>query len=133
MINTQEIHALAKAAGACPEGVQAILERGKPEELISLYKEKIDFCMEQNFPSNEYLEENLDPLLLASHGIILNRTIKINNSDLMALLREPEFVVLLGESDLEMKVGNYSVAQIYIKHSSKAKLSIEGNAFVVID
>lgn len=124
MINTQEIHALAKAAGACPEGVQAILDRGKPEELIQLYKKKIDFCMEQNFPSNEYLSEHFDSDLLAGNGILLNRTAKLENSD---------FVVLLGGSEVEMTVDQYTVSQVHVKHASKAKLSIEGNAFVVID
>lgn len=124
MINTQEIQSLAKAAGACSEGVNKVLESGTPEELISLYKEKIDFCLEQNFPSNEYLAENMDLDQLADNGIFLNRSAKLENID---------FLVLLGGSSVEMEVNEYSVSQIYIKHTSETKLVIEGNAFVVID
>lgn len=124
MINTKEIQALAQAAGACSEGVNKVLESGTPEELISLYKEKIDFCLSENFPSNEYLTENVDADLLAKNGIYLNKSAELENAD---------FLVLLGDCKIDLEVNQYSVSQVFVKNESTANILTEGNSFVVID
>lgn len=108
---------------ACKPGLKKILESKSEAELLDLYKKNIDFCLSENFPSSEQFEK-VDSLLLEGHGIFLDGD---------ALLRDRDFIVLLGSCFAGIEYTGYNVGQLFIKHDSAADVSVKDKAYVVID
>lgn len=115
----------AIASGICEGWAERISKVEGVEELLQMYVDGIDFCLEKNFPSNNDLV-NLGGDRLAEYGIHVDEKIK-------GILRNPKFKVLLGLSYIEAHNDGFSVAQYFIKHSSKATILASDNSFVVID
>lgn len=123
-MNKKELAEYAQKHQACKPGLKQILLSSNESELIELYKKNIDFCLSENFPDLIYLEENVSDLLLIKHGIFLNDE---------TLISDQEFIVILGTCFAGIEITGWNTSQIYIKHSCKADILAQDNAFVVID
>ncbi|WP_114937579.1 hypothetical protein [Mucilaginibacter endophyticus] len=113
----------AKIAGICDEWAGLVGSTDSVDELLQLYKKGIDFCLEKNFPSNKDLLR-LGGNRLTLHGIYIDKDVTACKGD---------FIVLLGGSSAKVEIDGYEASQLFVKHSSKAKISVYDNAFVVID
>lgn len=92
-------------------------------KLLQMYNDGIDFCLSNNFPSNEFLKAKAGDLL-ADYGIYIDEEVNLKN---------PVKAVFLGKSNTYLSILDYTVSQIFIKHKSEAEINVTNDAFVVID
>lgn len=122
-MNKKALAEYAQKHQACKPGLKQILLSANETELIELYKKNIDFCLSENFPDLDYMSKVKDTLLI-KHGIFL---------DGETLVKDSDFIVLLGTCFTGIEITGYNTSQIYLKHSAKADILAQDNAFVVID
>jgi len=113
----------AKLHGICDPGMQKILEAKDIQGLIDYYLEGIDFCLRNNFPTVDFMKENAG-VLLESNGIYTDGKIDLTN---------PLKVVLLDRVSANIKVDDYKVSDIYVKHECDLQILVKDNAFASIE
>lgn len=113
----------AKENGVCPPGAEKIVAANSIDELLQIYVESIDFCLDNNFPSNSDLID-LAGDLINQYGIYV---------DSFKKLIDRRFVVALGNSKIEYTSTNATVGEVFVKHDSSLKVYAKDNSFVVID
>ncbi|AMR34131.1 hypothetical protein A0256_23115 [Mucilaginibacter sp. PAMC 26640] len=113
----------AKEAGICKPWADMIAQGMSAGQLLKLYREGIDFCLEHNFPTNDDLVRLGGPLLVQA-GIYIDATVHLSNSD---------FTVLLGKSHAAIEYSGYGASQLFVKHNSACNVSAADNAFIMID
>ena len=52
----------AESLGACEKGLQN-LEKLNEQELINRYVHFVDFCIDKDYPTNDFIKENFDKTL----------------------------------------------------------------------
>ena len=91
--------------------------------LIERYKEGIDFCILQNYPSNDFIKSSFPQDTLREHGILVDDTFSLLN---------PECCVLLGNSHSTIRLNGDCIGNVYIRHASTARVETKNRAFAVI-
>ncbi len=119
----QYILGKAKENGICQEWADKIAVAASPDELMQMYVDGIDFCLSNNFPSNQDLQ-SLAGDVINRYGIYVDQAIRLEGRP---------FVVLLGSSSGVVKCNGFSATQIFVKHSSEVTIKVSDNAFAVID
>lgn len=88
-----------------------------------MYIRGIDFCLSNDYPSNDYIRENFKGAM-ENKGIYLDDEINLVN---------PRRCVALGRTSGGIAVGGYGVCEIFAKHQSILVLNVSGSAFVEVD
>lgn len=91
--------------------------------MAQLYLHHIDFCLANDYPSNDFIRENFVGRM-EEFGIHLDEGVQAEN------VRK---LVLLGSSVLTAKYNEYSVGEIFVKHETESNIIVNGNAFVMVD
>lgn len=110
-------------SGIC-EGWADMLKTATKEQMLDMYVKGIDFCLKNEFPTTTDLLDLATTDELARFGIYIYSKRNIENSS---------FVVSLGSSELNAVWDGYNVGQLFVKHTSKLKVSVRDHAFLVID
>lgn len=118
-----EIAKKAHKLGACQQGYRELLSATSKHELCHSYIKNLDFCLEHNFPSNEYIRKHFKGIM-EEQGIYLDDVIELHN------LR---MCITLGKTNGRIILSAYSVAEIYAKHQSALNIVAKDNAFVMVD
>lgn len=114
----------AISLGLCREWTEAWGECGQ-QELIDKYKKGIDFCIANQYPTNDFIKANFDQALLHDNLIFVDEHI--------SLMDAPDGVyVINGESSGTLHFGGYAAATVYLRHRSKLNVIAEGEAKVFI-
>jgi len=122
-MNIKELAKEAQTKGICTPGMKKILQSNDKEALLNYYIEGLDFCLEHDFPSNDYLKtEGSD--LLAIKGIYIDEDIATVND---------RRLVLLGKCKGHVVANEYSVMDVFVKHESTVQLYANDHSFVRID
>jgi hypothetical protein len=118
-------YVLAKAIQnkVCQAGADGISTARSVQDLLDMYIKDIDFCLSTNFPTNGDLQR-LAGEYLNQNGVYIDQTFKLSDRS---------FIVALGDCSGSIRYDGYSAAQLYVKHSSKVKVTVSGNAKVFID
>lgn len=119
----KEIAKQAKKNGICSDWHKELKTLNSIDELAEMYLKGIDFCLSNDFPTNEYLRANFKGKM-EKHGIHLDETFGCRN--------KPK-VVALGACNAHVKVDEYQVSEVFVKHKSKMSLTASGHAFVMVD
>lgn len=114
----------ARKNDICEPWALRIKAANTTDDLMKMYVKGIDFCLANDFPSNEDLLSLVGPDKLSQYGVYVNTS--------SAILNEP-FVILLGSTTGHVKWDGFNVGQCYVKHDTKAVINVAGNAFVVVD
>lgn len=119
---SKELKKEAISLGLCQEWTN---EWGKPtkDELVDKYVRGIDFCIEHNYPSCEYMKKHFDGVM-QNHGVFVNDNIDLQNS---------KMVIANGKTSGKIIYNSYSVGTIYARHDSDLTIEASGNAFVSIE
>ena len=89
------------------------------QELIDKYKKGIDFCIDKQYPSNEFIKANFDRDLLNANLIFVDEHLDF---DMM-----PSGVYILnGECSGSIRFAPWTAATIYVRHKSNVTI-IAGN------
>ena len=127
------IKSQAEMLGACDKGMQN-LENLNEQELINRYIHFIDFAIEHNFPSNEFIKERFDKSLLEHNNIYVDAEIERRNAR--------QVVVVQGSSVGTLLFDGYTTSDVYVRHDcdvtidcsrmSKIFISVYDNARVKV-
>lgn len=112
--------------GMCEKFQYLLRERElSVDELCMLYHKGLDFCIEKNWPGMDIIDEFSDAEL--------NRNGIYYDSTLIDSVGQ-QFVVVNGDSDMEVHVKPYGVASVYVRGNSKVSLHVGdyGNVYVTL-
>ncbi len=113
----------AQALGACSPGLLDLKNTGDNKAaLVQLYLSKLEFCLEHDFPSNDFIREH-GKGIIEDFGVFLDDKIDITNY---------RKCVALGNTSGEINITSYGVSQIFAKHTSDLVINASGNAFVQV-
>lgn len=118
-----EIAKKAHKLGACQQGYRELLSATSKHDLCHSYIKNLDFCLEHNFPSNEYIRKHFKGIM-EEQGVYLDDVIELNNR---------RICITLGKTNGRIIASEYSVSEIYAKHQSALNIVAKDNAFVMVD
>lgn len=115
----------AESLGACEKGLDR-LEKLNEQELINRYVHFIDFVLEKNFPSNEFIKVNFDKALLAHNNIYVDAEFERRNAR--------QVVVIQGESKGVLLYDGMTCADVYVRHDSEVTIDCSrlSNVFISV-
>lgn len=119
----KELALAAKKKGICEEWFTRLMETENKDALMKMYLAGIDFCLSEEYPSNEYIRRNFVGFCEA-YGVFLDYHIAAANFP---------HVVALGRCEGEARYDGFNVGQVFAKHQSCLKVVAAGNSFVVVD
>lgn len=95
------------------------------QELIDKYKKGIDFCIDRQYPSNEFIKANFDRDLLNANLIFVDEYLDF---DMM-----PSGVyVINGECTGTIKFAPWTAATVYVRHTSNVRIIADDFAKVFV-
>jgi len=109
--------------GLCRLWQRKLKEGLSIKDLCNLYIKGIDFCISNEYPTNDYLRTHFKGKC-EPFGIFIDDDIK---------LRDPKDVVLNGKCTADLEYSGFSVARVYVRHLSDAKISAIGRSFILVD
>ena len=119
----KQIQKEAQALGACSPGLDDLKQVGDNKAgLIQLYLKKLEFCLENDFPSKDFIREH-GKGIMESFGVFLDDRINLTNYSKC---------VALGKTTGNVIVTSYGVSQVYAKHTSDLVIEASDNAFVMV-
>lgn len=83
--------------------------------LLNKYVRGLDFCIENDYPSLEFVRKNFNKEDLHRHHIYLDEEVSVN--------AENGTYVFLGNCTGTMTAGGYSVVSCYVRHDSKITIA----------
>ena len=92
------------------------------EDLVRKYLLGLDFCIENNYPTNDYMVRHFDGIM-QKFGVFVSEKVDVNNTKLM---------VLNGECQANAVYDGFSVGNIYVRHDSNLHLEVKDSARVFI-
>jgi hypothetical protein len=102
---------------------QRLVSAKSPEEVVKIYLDEINFCLANDFPSNDYILKHFGDIVRL-FNIFIDDEIMILN---------PKHLIALGKTSGTIKIEEYNVCNVYVKHTSKLKIKSEGHSYVMID
>lgn len=100
-----------------------LLNARDKETLVKMYLRGIDFCIENDYPSVEYMEQHFKDVC-EKFGVFVNEPVDIKNC-----LK----VVTVGCCSEVASYDGYSVGQVFVKHDSQLDIVADDHANVTID
>ncbi|MBD5302373.1 MAG: hypothetical protein HDS16_05180 [Bacteroides sp.] len=95
------------------------------QELIDKYKKGIDFCLEHQYPSNDFIKENFDRTLLHKNLIFVDEHLNLDNA--------PNGIyVLNGDCSGVLHFREWTAATVYVRHTSNISIIAEDFAKVFV-
>lgn len=94
------------------------------EEMISLYIKGIDFCIQEDFPTLNFIRENFKGKC-EQHGVFID--------DNITDCRNVQDIVLNGNCRAMLEYDGYSVSRLFARHSTKAAINVSDHAILTID
>lgn len=124
MFTNRKLARDAKNKGICEEWHEKLRSTKDIKLLADMYFKGIDFCLSNEFPSNEFIKNNFKGKI-EQYGIFLDeKNISLEN--------KRKFVAL-GSCTGIVKYNGFSVSELFVKHDSVIEILSSGNSFVVID
>lgn len=119
----KELARKAKQKGICQEWHKELKTTEDKEKLVEMYIRGIDFCLANDYPSNDYIRNNFVGVM-ERYGVHLDEEI---------LIRNERKVIALGKCTGNVEVSGYTTSEVFLKHESDLRLIAKDNAFVMVD
>ena len=119
---SDELKNKAIANGLCEQWTNEWSNEETLDSLCEKYVKGIDFCIDNDYPSCQYMKEHFDGVM-QKHGIYVSDMFK---------LRDIKKLIINGVSIGEVTYDKFNVGRIYLRHSSFLKLSVKDCAKVFI-
>ena len=114
----------ADRLGLCSAWHNAWQDGATPQELINKYLRGIDFCLANQWPTAEFIRSRFDVDILRRNGVLANDRYSIRN--------KPE-IVILGSSDVIVRLDGGCSSRIYVNDNSKARIFVRTAEKVIIE
>jgi hypothetical protein len=119
----KELARKAKQKGICQEWHTELKSIEDKEKLVEMYIRGIDFCLANDYPSNDYIRKNFVGFM-EKYGVHLDEEIRILNE---------RKVIALGKCTGNVEVSDYTTCEVFMKHESELSIMVKDNAFVMVD
>ncbi len=92
------------------------------EQLVEMYITGLDFCIEHNYPSNEFIKENFGEI--AEHkGVFVDKKVHLEN---------PETAILNGRCTGSIVLTGNVSRDIYVRHDSRVEIVVRDYALAFV-
>lgn len=118
----KEIALEAKKFGLCAEWYKRMLSVTTYKQLADMYFDGDDWSMEKDFPSLSLLRQHKGAIL--PYELVVDSTEKFENNFRIAFF---------GNSESEISYSDYAVGNVIVRHQSKVKIKVSGNAKVFVN
>ena len=95
------------------------------QELIDKYKKGIDFCIDKQYPSNEFIKANFDRDLLNANLIFVDEYLDFD-------MMPSGIYILNGECSGSIRFAPWTAATIYVRHKSNVTIIADDFAKVFV-
>lgn len=119
---SEDLRRKAISLGLCHKWQRSWATSTNKDELVEMYKRGLDFCIENNYPTNEYMLKHFDGIM-QRHGVFVSNFIDLKNA---------KEVVLNGECSGYLLYDMYSVGNVYVRHESKIDIVAKENSKVFV-
>lgn len=109
----KQLKSQAERLGACEKGLNG-LEKLNEQELINRYVHFIDFAIDANWPSNEFIKENFEKSLLEHNNVYVDAEFERRNAR--------QVVVIQGSSNGQLLYDGMTTADVYVRHNSEVTI-----------
>lgn len=109
--------------GLCNEWQNAWKDGWDKNTLIRKFYDGIDFCLSNNYPSNDFIKENFDRDLLIKNNVIVDEKRSILNAKEAAIF---------GVSKVIARYNYRAHGRIYIKDNASTDVTAHNNSFVIV-
>lgn len=120
---TKKLVKQAVKNGICNQWLSELKQLDNKRELVEMYLRGIDFCLRNNYPSNEFIKENFGDIC-PQMGIFVDRMINVEN------IRK---CVCLGSTFGNYIISEYTVAEIFAKHNSEITIVAKDSSFLMVN
>lgn len=101
--------------GLCKPWTEAWTDNCDQQELIDKYKKGIDFCLDRDWPSNDFIKANFDRDLLNANLIFVDEYVDMD-------MAPSGIYILNGECSGTIRFQQWAAATIYVRHNSKVNI-----------
>lgn len=119
----KELAKQAKKFKICQEWHTELKGLDDKKTMIQMYLKGIDFCLSNDYPSNEYIRANFKGIM-EQFGVFLDDSIELVNTTKC---------VALGVTKGRIEINNFGASEIFVKHTSELTIIAKGDAFVMVD
>ena len=85
------------------------------QELIDKFVKGIDFCLERNWPTSDFIKANFDRTLLNANLIFVDEHISLDDA--------PSGIYILnGECSGSIRFAPWTAATVYVRHTSNVRI-----------
>ena len=121
-----ELKGMARSNGLCDKWFGEWEKESDDTTLFDKYKRGIDFSIEHDWISNDFIKSHWDKETLQSNNIF------VDDKD-MELENAKGTVVVNGDCDLTFNYNLFTVSDIYARHSSRIKITVRDHARVMVN
>lgn len=115
----------AVSLGLCKPWTAEWADNSDQQTLIDKYKKGIDFCLDRDWPSNDFIKANFDRELLNKNLVFVDEHINLKNA--------PSGVyVVNGECSGTLWFNSWAAATVYVRHGSKITVIADDFAKVFV-
>lgn len=118
-----ELRGHAVSYGLCTQWQGDWQNNKSQQELIEMYIRGIDFCIEHNYPTVEYIKGNFDRSLLHQNHIFVDEPVIGGDNGVY---------VLNGKCSGKLSFGKFTVVTLHLRHDSELTLEVEDCAKVFV-
>lgn len=105
----------AISLGLCKQWSREWADNSGQQELIDKYVRGIDFCIEHQYPSNDFIKANFDRGLLHENLIYVDEHLDLDNA--------PSGIYILnGECTGTIRFHSWAAATIFVRHESRVNI-----------
>lgn len=114
----------AHAKGICEEWHTQLLSLDDKDKMVQMYLRGIDFCLANDYPSNELIRDNFKGSM-EKHGVYLDER--------QLLVKDVKKCVCLGNTNGKVEINGFNVSEIFVKNDSALCVIARDNSFVMVD
>lgn len=109
----------------CAQWTAEWADNSDQQTLIDKFKKGIDFCLDRDWPSNDFIKANFDRDLLNANLIFVDEYVDMDMS--------PSGIYILnGECSGRIRFEQWAAATIYVRHGSKVRIEADRFAKVFV-
>lgn len=118
-----ELRGYAVSYGLCTQWQGDWQNNKSQQELIEMYIRGIDFCIEHDYPTVEYIKGNFDRSLLHQNHIFVDEPVTGGDNGVY---------VLNGKCSGKFSFSKFTAATLHLRHDSELTLEVEDCAKVFV-
>ena len=123
VVKNKELRDKAIELGLCDQWQSYWKKDWDDRKMIAKYKEGIDFCLANDFPSVEYIKSHFNKQELRNGGVFVDDKHSVLNA---------KMIVVRGCSDITARYNGNTVAEVYVTDNSKLRLYAKNHCHVIL-